>query len=418
MLGMLSGVLIRYFSPFNLPLLIIPLPLLLGGVFPLLLRLASSQSQDLPGRTGRIYLSNSAGAFAGAMISQFYGFQYLGSKGLIVAFFLIGIITGITCLAWKAAQTKTHTSLIAKYLIPGLGLMLACVPLLIPAAVWDVYTFNHTGPNVDRVEGVSGVAVIDWEANHTVGHIEVNGQFMSALPHHPKHIRLESIALAMPRRERVVMLGLGSAMVRALVNDPEIKQLDLVDWSYELPLILQTPQANAVLHNALNHPKARLFHADARVAVSLYQDQTFDLAIDNLGYLGWAGSTSIKSITYFKEIRRILKPAGVFVLDPNCVGVKACNAILAGLIENFRYVQTHQSSVVIASDQRIEINPDRATEIMRSRGQLLGLSEPYADWLLNGFQSVTAQDLKGTQPIFDELLIYEYTIFGSVNLAD
>jgi SAM-dependent methyltransferase len=170
-----------------------------------------------------------------------------------------------------------------------------------------------------------------------------------------------------------------------------------------------------MLHSALNHPKVRLFQADARVAVSLYDDQSFDLVIDNLGYLGWAGSTSIKSITYFKEIRRILKPAGVFVLDPNCVGINACNAILAGLIENFRYVQKHQSSVVIASDQPIEISPDRAVEILQSRGQYLGLSEPYANWLLHGFQSVTAQDLKGVKPIFDELLIYEYTIFGSVN---
>ena len=51
-----------------LAFLIAPLPFVLGAVFPLLLRLAASQGEALPRRTGLIYLANSAGAFLGALL--------------------------------------------------------------------------------------------------------------------------------------------------------------------------------------------------------------------------------------------------------------------------------------------------------------------------------------------------------------
>lgn len=414
MIGLLSTLVTRYFSPVNLLLIIMPLPLLIGGVFPLLLRLASNQSQELPRRTGLIYLSNSAGSFLGAMLSQFLGFPYLGTQGLVITLFLMGLITGTICLLWSVPKLKILTPSLANLLaLPALAL--AFTPLFIPLAIWDTYTFNHTGTNIDKIEGVSGVAVINWTPEDDLGHIEVNGQYMSALPDHPKHIRLESVALAMPRREHVLVLGLGGGgMIRELVNDPEIKRIDIVDWSNELPLVLQRPKARVALEDALDNPKVRLFWADARVAASLYNDQTFDMIIDNLGYLGWVGSTSTKSVTYFHELSRILKPTGVFVFDANYVGQAAREAVLAGLLKKFQYVREHKTVIVLASNQVVEIDPDRAEEVLERRGKVLGLAKPYANWLLKGFKPITAQDLKNPTPVFDELLIHEYTLFNGI----
>jgi spermidine synthase len=416
MLGMLAGIPMRYFLGFHL-LLIVPLPLLLGGVFPLLLKLASSRGQELPARTGMIYLSNSVGSFLGAMLSQFYGFPHLGTKGLILSLFLIGITTGTLCLLWVVSKSRTPTLPRVKYLVVLPTLALALVPLLIPAAMWDIYTFGYTGPNVDRVEGVSGVATINWEPHHPLGHVEINGQYMSALPDHPKHVRLAAVALSMPQRENVLVLGLGGGgMVRELVRDPEIKRLDIVDWSHELPLLLESPRAKVMLEGALNSPKVRLFRCDARVAASLYEEQSFDMVIDNLAAVGWAGSTSVKSVTYFREINRILKPTGVFVFDPNYSGSPAREAVLAGLMENFQHVQEHETAIVVlASSLPVEMDRHRAEEVLKDRGETLGLSQPYSDWLLKGFKPITVEELKNTPPIVDELLIYEYTLFGKVH---
>jgi spermidine synthase len=240
---------------------------------------------------------------------------------------------------------------------------------------------------------------------------------MSALPDHPKHVRLAAVALSMPQRENVLVLGLGGGgMVRELVKDPEIKRLDIVDWSHELPLLLESPRAKVMLEGALNSPKVRLFRCDARVAASLYEEHSFDMVIDNLAAVGWAGSTSVKSVTYFREIKRILKPTGVLVFDPNYSGSPAREAVLAGLMENFQHVQEHETAIVVlASSLPVEMDRHRAEEVLKDRGETLGLSQPYSDWLLQGFKPITVEELKNTPPIVDELLIYEYTLFGKVH---
>jgi len=394
MLGMLAGIPMRYFLGFHL-LLIVPLPLLLGGVFPLLLKLASSRGQELPARTGMIYLSNSVGSFLGAMLSQFYGFPRLGTKGLILSLFLIGITTGTLCLLWVVSKSRTPTLPRAKYLVVLPTLALALVPLLIPAAMWDIYTFGYTGPNVDRVEGVSGVATINWEPHHPLGHVEINGQYMSALPDHPKHVRLAAVGWA------------GSTSVKSVTYFREINRILKPTGVFVLKVMLE---------GALNSPKVRLFRCDARVAASLYEEHSFDMVIDNLAAVGWAGSTSVKSVTYFREINRILKPTGVFVFDPNYSGSPAREAVLAGLMENFQHVQEHETAIVVlASSLPVEMDRHRAEEVLKDRGETLGLSQPYSDWLLKGFKPITVEELKNTPPIVDELLIYEYTLFGKVH---
>lgn len=440
--GMLVGVLLRYLLDFDsfsvrdlffqghlifpLLLLIVPVPFLQGGVFPLLLRLASSQGKELPSRTGKIYLSNSVGSFLGAMLAQFYGFPQLGTKGLIISLFLIGMMTGVLCLVWTVDRVKkvppVAPSFQPKYLVTSTALALVFVPLLIPTAMWDIYTFGDTGPNIDAVEGVSGIATITWKQDHSKGRVSVNGQLMSIIPDHPKHTGMISIAQSMPNRENVLVLGLGGGtMIRELVNDAAVKRIDVVDWSHELPQVLESPASQKILENALHHPKVRLYGADARVAASLYDDHLFDVVIDNLAIFGWVGSTSIKSVTYFREISRILKPTGAFVFAPNYPDPPpsfARESVLVALLENFQYVQEHYEfeKIIIASSLPVEIDHQQAEAVLANHREILDLSEPYADWILEGFKPISASNLPdNTPPIVDELLIYEYTLFGNLD---
>jgi SAM-dependent methyltransferase len=141
------------------------------------------------------------------------------------------------------------------------------------------------------------------------------------------------------------------------------------------------------------------------------------VVIDNLALLGWVGSTSIKSVTYFSEINRILKPTGVFVFFPNYLWSPDREAILAGLVQNFKHVQQHTTTIVLASSLPVEIDRHRAEEVLEERGKVLDLPQPYADWLLKGFKPVTVEDLNNTPPLVDELLIYEYRFFGTLHNA-
>jgi spermidine synthase len=414
--AIMVGVLIRYFWRFYFYLWSIPLALFMGGVFPLLLRLAASRGQDLPRSTGSIYLANAVGAFLGAILSQFVGFPLLGTRGVLLLLFGMGLLAGGWCLV-RAEENVARPALnpATWQRFARLALVLP-IPFLLPTPMWEIYTFNYTGPEVDKVEGLSGVATIRWRPGESTGEVRVNGQYMSVLPDHPKHIRLAGAVLAMPQRKKVLILGLGGGgMVRELLKDPAIQQIDIVDWSGELPRVLDSFRARADLAGALSDPRVRLFRADARVAVSLYEEDAFDLVIDNLAIVGWTGSTSIKSTGYFAQVARIIKPGGVFVFDPNYFGSPDREAVLAGLMDHFPYVQEHRQAVlVLAAAHPIDIEPQRAEEVMRDRGRALELAEPYSDWLLKGFRPITQADLNGTPPIRDDLLIYEYRLYGDL----
>src|SRR5262249_6294307 len=315
--------------------------------------------------------------------------------------FLAGIAAG----AWCLMRAGAGPGWVLAY--GALSPAMALLALLVPAPVWDIYTFGVTGRGVEQVEGMSGVAVIRWEANGGGGYVD--GQYMSTLPDDVRHVQLVSFALALPRRERVLVLGLGGGgMVRELIRDPGIRQVDVVDWSRELPELLQSPRARLLLADALDDPKVRLCRCDARGVVSLAGAGSYDVAIDNLAEASWVGTTGIKSEEYFRQVHRILTPAGVLVYKANYANARA--AILAGLAASFRGVREPGRGVVLASDQPVAIDPERVEEVLAWRGPVIGVAAPYADWLIGGLKPISVAELGGVAPIRDDLPIYEYSL--------
>ena len=419
--SMLAGLPARYLmgaEPFSLRALfrgspglfgylamVAPAPFLLGGVFPLLLRLASDTGRGLPARTGRLYVASAVGSFIGAMLVQFVGFSFVGTRGVVSLLSVLGIAAGLGCLV-AGRFRRMRSALVG-------SVALGCVLIFMPRAAWEVYTFGETGGNRDLVEGATGVATVDWsETDGAPAAVRVNGQYMSGLPDHPKHIRLAALALALPRRNDVAVLGLGGGgMVRELAKDAGVARIDVVDWSHELPVLLRKPRPSAALDNVLSSPKVRLLQCDARVAASLCEGGEYDLVIDNLAMIGWVGSTSIKSVQYFREVARVLNPTGVFVFDANYSGPAARKAVLSGLTRCFPHVVEHNSEwpMPLASARPIVFDPARVRDVMAGRGAALGCPRPYAEWILSNLAPVAPGDFASVPPIVDELLIFEYT---------
>ena len=384
-------------------LLGIALPLFLGAVFPLLLRLAAPTGEALPSRAGPLYLVNSAGAFAGALLTQFVGFPTVGTRGVLLALFWLGLAAGLACL-WHAGLAGGRGP--ARVLLPLAGLAVA--PLALPAVVWRVYASGFPAASVERLEGVTGVAAIDWHPSG--GDVFVNGQFMSHLPDHPRHVRLVSFALALPRRDALLLLGLGGGgMVRELAKDPGIRRLDVVDWSYELPRLLDGPRARHLLDDALRRPHVTVRRCDARVAVGLYEPASFDVVIDNLTIGHWVGATSVKSIQYFRQVHRVVKPGGVFVYNGNWGGAR--RAILAGLAATFRHVHLHPGQdpveeVVLASDRPLDLDGAHVQAVLERLRVTTGIA--VAGQLVEGLVPVAPEQLGRARPVRDDLLVYEY----------
>ena len=239
-------------------LLTLPMPFLMGAVLPLVLQLSAGLGHQVPTRAGPIYLVNAIGAFTGAMLTQFVGFPTVGSRGVVSGLFALGILVGGACLVRAAAPGPGRLAWAAA------ALGLASAPVWVAGGTWRMFVAGTADQRVDIVEGVTGVAAVRWVADQ--GLVLVNAQFMAQLPDYARHVKLVAFPLTLPRRERVLVLGLGGgSMVRELLKDEQVRRIDVVDWSYELPTLLDRPHIRTILGGAFQDPRVRVYRCDARI---------------------------------------------------------------------------------------------------------------------------------------------------------
>lgn len=390
--------------------LVMPVPFFTGAIFPLLLRLKAKEESGLADATGRIYLVNSLGSFFGAIGAKFWGFPVLGTEGYISLLFLVSLALGAGILLWRA-RVEALESGNNTYVMPaGFACVALVLALAMPERIWLAYITGGPEPNWEVKEGVTGVAQIWWEQDY--GDVRVNGQYMSRLPHHPRHMKQEMFLLAQPMRERILVLGIGGAgIIQSLAEDPAVSEIYAVDWSYELPGLLSTGRAGELLDHVLISPKVKVIRTDARVAVSLFEPESFDMVFDNLAFASWAGSSSIKSATYYKKIKKLIKPEGMFITGANYYGDNRLG-VLASLVNVFDEVHEHPAGeIVIAGEKFPEMNEEWVLALMQERAEALELynsPEFLLGWFRSGFQHIDSARLGGAAPIRDELLIHEY----------
>jgi spermidine synthase len=393
--------------------LIMPVPLMNGAIFPLLLKLLVTHEASLPDAAGKLYLIHLLGGFCGAVLGSLAGFSLLGTQGFLTLIYAVACVAGIAVMVWVWRRNLERRGGGFSGALPA-GMLVLCVVVAgaLPSNIWLTYITGGPESNWEVHEGVSGVAQLWWEEEHA--DVRVNGQYVSRLPYHERHVKQEIFLLAQPRREKVLVLGIGGAnIIRSLVEDAQIASIDLVDLSYELPDLLVTGRAAEMLNHAFNSPKLRIIKADPRVTVDLYEPAAFDLVFDNLAYPSWAGASSIKSATYYAGIKRILKPEGVFVVSANYSSVDSRLAMLAGLVQAFDIVKEHANGeVVIATSREPEYSNEWIIEVALPRAGIFGLNfsapDALAAWFHNEQRFITAEQLMGASPIQDDFPIYEY----------
>lgn len=162
-----------------------------------------------------------------------------------------------------------------------------------------------------------------------------------------------------------------------------------------------------MLENCLNDPKVTIRRCDARVAAALYQQGSFDSIIDNLGILGWVGSTNIRSVQYFRLIDRTLSPGGIYICQ--ILGTEdAQKAICASMSRVFEYIYIHSSGMCVASHSPIIIDEARAETVVAARAKRLQITElPYSKFITDTFKPVPVE-IKAGEPVSDEWLHHEF----------
>ncbi|HEX5055282.1 MAG TPA: hypothetical protein VFX02_02170, partial [Gammaproteobacteria bacterium] len=348
----------------------------------------------------------------GLLLAGFAGFPLLGTRGLLSLIYCLACGSGIALMAWIWRRDVQRGGADFSGALAGGMLALAMmVAVIMPSGMWRTYITGGPEPNWELREGISGIAQLWWVEDHA--DVRVNGEYVSRLPYLARHLNQEVFLLAQPRRERVLVFGMGSPeIIRSLTEDPGVLQIDVVDRSHELPELLAGGKAAELLNQALSSPKVRIFTADARIAASLYEAAAFDVVFDSLAYASWAGSTGVKSESYFREIRRILKPEGVYLAGADYSG-ESRRAVLAGLMNAFEIVKEHrQAPIVMAMSMEPQYSDLQIILLAQPRAEIFGLH--FSDvnalpaWFKNEFVTLTREQLQGVTPIRDELPVYEY----------
>lgn len=378
---------------------ILPHALFQGTIFPIIL--TKIHSLNLPGAIGRMLLVNAAGTITGSILIQFIVYRLAGMFGVLTLAFAVSTI-GLFVSLFIKSQGKRNTVF---------ALLTAILVLfLLPQTTVTKTGFGQTGGELTGIEGETGSASIEWYGN--TGDVKVNGQYMSRLPAHPKHIQLEIYPLILPRHSRILILGLGSgSMVRSFLIDPSVTSIDVVDWSRELISLHQKDRVKQSIDDALSNPRVKIINADARIAVKYRPKHLYDVIVDNLSAVEWSGATNIKSVEYFSDVKKALKPDGVYVLDINAETDNGYNGVISGLTKVFPYVETEKYSIALSSVSSVEFNDEAINAVLDARKHIpeLGINPVnLPEWIYGYRKVINRKDYQNIPPIHDNQPVFEY----------
>ncbi|MGD8451840.1 MAG: fused MFS/spermidine synthase [Phycisphaerae bacterium] len=323
------GALLRWEFLLVLAVTIVP-TLLMGAIFPLVIRALAGAGDEAGAVTGRAYAVNTLGTIAGSFLAGFVLIRsdVLGVQSSIV---LASALNGVAGAAlWFSARPTAGSFLVRRLLLPA-GVLVLIPVVAVGAGRWDprlltIAPYFIQG-DVEKLiqhrevvyygEGVDmTVAVLQ-----SVGHAEhialtVNGKPDASTG--PRDMTTQLLlghvpALVAGRQERACVIGLGSGMtLAALARYPEFRQLDCVEISDEV-IKAAALFAPYTYHVLTDDPRVRMVRADGRNHL-LLTDVRYDVIISEPSNPWIAGVSNLFTREFFELSRARLTDDGLLAV--------------------------------------------------------------------------------------------------------
>ncbi len=291
--------------------------LLLGTVFPFLMK-GEEQFAEQPGKSiGRLSAINTLGAILGSLACGFLLLQWLG--------------------LWRSMQVLAAIYLIAAVLIPLAGQTLsrtkiaACVLLILSLTVWSpgrlpVTATTDTRGNpetlleqwqasdcsVSVVKNAQGHLLVKINSNYTLGSTEAYG---------PQVFQARIPLLAYPDTDSVFFLGMGTGITAGEAlnrNDfPKIEQVVTCELSPSVVAASKKYFAGGnggpdLTNGLYRDPRSRVLTEDGRNHLMATRGNYAMINADL--FLPYRrGTGNLYSLEHFQQVKSRLKPGGVFV---------------------------------------------------------------------------------------------------------
>ncbi|MBI5518159.1 MAG: fused MFS/spermidine synthase [Deltaproteobacteria bacterium] len=415
--------------------LLLPLALCVGAALPLAWRCAGGSAEEASRRAGAVLSANTLGGLLGSLGAGFALVPLLGLERAVVALscahlataavaFLAGLegprrALGVALpVALGALFVGAHPSLHLPFLLGGRNDPLKAI-VEGPGPHWSRdLLFLEEGRNTTVTVLREGAFLRLYndgrpEAAFRAGRHGAGPEqaLLSSLPN-----------LLAERRERALVVGLGAGHSTNVLLAGPWRRVDVVE--------LEASVVNAArfLHRRqgtpfpLDSPRARLLVDDARARLVLAPSGAYDAVVSQPSHPWLAGSSALYTREFFREVRRALRPGGVFALWVNLFhnDIAHTRAIVATLREVFPTVQGFtigDNSLVLSASVGPQALDARVEARLFGDSGALGFLAPYgvrslADLAsLREFEAASSAAFAGeAEPIVDDRPTLEFDL--------
>jgi spermidine synthase/Flp pilus assembly protein TadD len=307
---------------------VLPPAFLMGGAFPLFVRLGDPAAQGLARSFARVSAANTAGGIAGALLAPFVLLPGLGLPGAAWACAAANALIGVVLLAVGPPARRTLRLGLAAcgiaaaaWVLSGTGaapLDGALRLLFVEHGSQASVVVTHDGRRRDLI--VDG----DPEAS-TGGSARRTEEMLAVLP-----------LLLHPQPRRLLEVGFGSGITLGTVSRFPLDAIECVEISASVlrAAALFAPDNRGVA--AGRDPRIRITRSDGRAFLARHR-ASYDVVIANTLHPWSLGATGLYSREYFERMAASLRPGGLAVqwLPVERIGPAALAAILRTMLEVF-----------------------------------------------------------------------------------
>ncbi|RJP81468.1 MAG: tetratricopeptide repeat protein [Candidatus Zixiibacteriota bacterium] len=289
--------------------LILPATLALGYLFPILLSLYAAHRETLGRQVGRIVAVNTLGAILGVLGAAYVLIPLLGMQGSLLALAGISAAAGFLALAFGPVSRGWRMTALGTGL-PVVALALALFPMQPHFGFQRIPTHEHARVLFYRESPDQTVMVTEDLAGAKVRRLLLNQQQATStvLAGQRKNQLLGHLPLwanAGARRALVICFGSGGTFGSLGLYD-----LERVDCVEICPDVLDAaPLFREWNGDVLSRPQVRVVVDDGRSHL-LTTEQTYDVITLEPMHPGLKGVSSLYSLEFYREARRVLNPGG------------------------------------------------------------------------------------------------------------
>ncbi len=300
--------------------LMLPVTFMAGMTLPLITAIVLRSGSGEAG-IGRVYAANTAGAIAGVLLAVHVVMPAWGLKDVIVAGAGIDIGLGL----WLMARSGGRLA------VPGRAALATILAASIAVAGWvrldparlasSVFRVGEArNPNEVIFHRDGKTASVDVTRNPGTGLLalltngKVDASYDAKAPTPDDYTMVLSAALPLllhPAAKEVAVVGMGSGRTtHAFLNAPSVTRVDTVEIEaavVEGARLFGTPVARA-----FDDPRSHVHIEDAKTFFARNRSR-YDIIMSEPSNPWVSGVASLFSVEFYGQVRRYLKPGGLFV---------------------------------------------------------------------------------------------------------